>query len=451
MNLGQELFVSAGFCKLIQSFDAVCEHLDPSWVEEALLSTGTASLRRRRLPAQLVIWLVIGIALFRNRSIEYVASHLDLTLPGHGGKPASKSSLADARARLGDEPMAWLYSRTAREWARRSADEHRWRGLALYGADGTKMYTPDTPENREYFRGSHSGRGESGFPMVRLVVLMALTTHVTAAAAFGPYENGECTLAEELWRHVADHSLTILDRAFLAAGILLPLQSGGKNRHWLTRAKKNTKMVVIEHHAPGDDIVEMEVSSAARKKNPSLPTRWKARAIRYQHKGFRPQLLLTSMLDVVEFPAKEVAAIYHLRWELELAYDEVKTEMAAGEATLRSQHPRGISQEMFGILLAHNLVRLEMVRIAKEAGVSPLRISFVMAMRLICDEWMWSSLAAPGAIPRHLLELAENIKSFILPPRRKRSVPRKVKLKMSPYNRLRPGDRAKARTTAKGR
>jgi hypothetical protein len=312
------------------------------------------------------------------------------------------------------------------------------------------LYTPDTPENRAYFGGSQSGRGESGYPMVRAVVLMGLSSHLSVAAAFGPYENSEQALARELWRHVPDHSLTLVDRGFFAASILISLQQNGKERHWLTRGKKNTMMTVTKHLGPADDIVDMKVSSAARKSDPSLPTHWTARAVRYRRKGFRPQVLLTSMLDPVQYPAKDVAAVYHARWELELAFDEVKSELLESELTLRSQKPRGISQEMFGILLAHNLVRLEMERIALAAGVSPLRISFVMAMQLIRDEWLWSSLSAPGGIPKHLRELAEKVQRFVIPPRRDRSEPRAVKIKMSPYNRLRPGERARAKTTAKG-
>jgi len=103
-----------------------------------------------------------------------------------------------------------------------------------------------------------------------------------------------------------------------------------------------------------------------------------------------------------------------------------------------------VCQELWGIFLAYNLVRLEMERIADEAHVDPVRISFVTALRYIRDEWFWlCGTRTPGAIPRHLRAMRENIKRFILPLRRSdRVYPRVVKIKMSnyPLNRRRRKD-----------
>ena len=129
-------------------------------------------------------------------------------------------------------------------------------------------------------------------------------------------------------------------------------------------------------------------------------------------------------------------ALYRERWEVELAYDELKTEMLEHEPTLRSRSVDGIEQEVWGTLLAYNLVRMEMAATAREAKVPPRRISFVMAMRLITDEWILDSGTKPGAIPKHLKRLRADIKKFILPPRRSdRSYERVVKRKDSPYPR----------------
>lgn len=445
MNLSKELELVARHSRPDQ-VDQVCARLDPSWIEEALLATGTASIRTRRLPAPLIVWLVIGMALLRNRPIEDVVDQLELKRPSKYRRPAAKSSISEARARLGDEPLSWLFSKSANVWAHRSAAEHDWRGLSLYGGDGTTLRVPDSKENREYFGGPTSGRGESGYPMLRLVGLMALRSHLLAAAAFGPYEVGECTLASELWRHLPDDSLTALDKGFFGANILIPLAQSGKNRHWLIPAKKKLTWRVVKKLGRNDDLVEMEVSPEARKKQPNLPTHWTFRAIRYQLKGFLPRTLLTSLTDPVMYPAAEIVALYHERWELELGFDDVKTEMLEREETIRSQKPTGVSQELFGILLVHNLVRLEMEHVAAQAGVEPLRISFVWALRLIRDEWIWASISrSPGAIPGHLDDLALQLTRFLLPARRQRTSLRGVKIKMSAYNRIRPGDRAAAK------
>lgn len=418
-------------------FEDLRRNIDVEWIEQALLATGTATLRRRRLPAEQVVWLVIGMALFRNRSIHDVVSKLDLVLPG-ATPTVVPSAVSDARVRLGPEPMEWLFTRTADEWAQSSARQNLWRGLAIYGVDGSTLRVPDSDENRAAFGVSNAYRGESAYPMVRMAVLMALRSHLLGAVSFGPYNEGEHSYASALWASVPDDSLTILDRNFLGASVLVSLQQSGKDRHWMVRAKSNTRWRILERFGEGDDLVEFQTSSEARAANPSLPLTYTARAIRYQRKGFQPQTLLTSLTNAAAFPAREVAAMYHERWELELGYDEIKTEMLDREEAIRSRTPSGVRQELWGLLIAYNLIRLEMERVAIDAKVEPTRISFVGALRLICDEWLWCAVAPPGAIPRHLRNLRHALVGLILPPRRsKRSYPRAVKIKMSTYPRKR--------------
>ncbi len=432
-----------------EKFGAFAKHLPHEWIEQALQATGSATVRKRRLPAEQVVWLVLGMALFRDRSIVEIVDKLDLALPGAGEAPIAPSAVPQARARLGEEPMAWLFGHSAQHWAHASADRHRWRGLALYAVDGTALRVPDSVENRAHF-GSAKGRTQSGYPMTRAVALMAARSHLLAAARFGPYTRGEHSYANELWSEVPDRSLTIVDRNFLVAGVLIPLSRAGQERHWISRAKKNTSWRVVTRLGPKDELVEMEVSYQARKKDPTLPKVFLARAIRYQRKGFRPQTLLTSLLDADRYPAAEMAGIYHERWEIELGYDEIKTEVLEREESIRSKSPAAVAQEIWGILLAYNLVRLEMERVADEAGVEPTRISFITALHLVCDEWLWCAVASPGAIPKHLHNLRAKLARLILPPRRARTYPRAVKVKMSSYPRKRPKQRRKvARKVAK--
>jgi hypothetical protein len=423
------------------SFEDVRRRIDPAWVQLALETTGKATIRKRRLPAIQVVWLVIAMALFRNKAIVEIVEKLGLALPGPTPIVAN-SAVSQARARLGAEPMAWLFQRSAEQWAHASADANRWRGLALYGVDGSTLRVADSTENRAYFGGSDGTRGQSGYPLVRLVALMALRSHLLAAAAFGPYGKGEHTYARELWSSVRDDSLTIVDKGFFAANVLIPLARDGNNRHWLTRAKKNLRWRVVKRFGRGDVLVEMKVSSAARKKDKTLPNTWIVRAVTYRRKGFRPQVLLTSLVGAEQYPAAEIVALYHERWELELGYDEIKTEILDREETLRSKNRSTVTQELWGVLLAYNLVRLEMASVADEAGVPPTRISFVAALHLIVDEWLWLAVASPGAIPKRLRDLRANIKRYILPPRRsERRYPRAVKIKMSNYARKRPATR----------
>lgn len=420
-----------------ETFEDLRRNIDPEWIVQALEATGTATVRNRRLPAEQVVWLVIGMALFRNRSIQEIVNKLDLALPDVS-LTVAPSSIVEARARLGADPMEWLFTISADHWAHASARGHSWRGLALYGVDGTTLRVPDSMENAEHFGYSQSVRGESAYPMVRGVGLMTLRSHLLAAVAFGAYETGEISYAMSLWSSVPRDSLTIVDRGFFSARILISLASDGRNRHWLIRTKSNVRWRLLRRLGARDAIVEMKVSREARRKDPSLPNVWSARAITYQRKGFRPQTLLTSLVDAEAFPADEIATLYHERWELELGYDEIKTEMLDREEAIRSKTPAGVTQELWGVFLAYNLVRLEMERVAEEAGVEPTRISFVAALRLICDEWLWCAIASPGAVPKHLRNLRASLKTLILPPRRsERRYPRAVKIKMSNYARKR--------------
>lgn len=419
---------------LPDKFEGLKQHLDPAWIEEALQAAGIATIRRRRLPAEQVIWIVIAMALFRNCSIEKVVDDLNLALPDERDTLVAKSGITQARQRLKEDPLAYLFTATAAEWATRSADADRWRGLSLYGMDGTTLRVADSQQNRTAFGGQSSHRGASGYPQVRVVAMMALRSHLLAAFRFAGYSTGESTLARDLWREMPENSLAIVDRNFLIARELIQLECSG-NRHWLTRAKKRTKYAVVEKLSRNDNLVVLEI------KQDGLPRTWLMRAIDYQIKGHPPSTILTSLTDAEAYPAKELIALYHERWEIEIAFDEVKTHLLDRQETIRSRTVEGVRQELWGIALAYNLVRLEMERIAKQLGVAPTRISFVAAVMLCQNLFRRTSGRRPypmGNLPRDIDDIRRNIKRLVLPERRERSYPRKVKLKMSNYDRKRP-------------
>lgn len=416
-------------------------HLDENWITEALEASGTATVRKRRLPSEQVVWLVLGMALQRDLPIREVVKSLDLALPGKDGTPiVAASSTTKARRRVGPEPLHHLFQTSGRKWGLEKAESHAWRGLSVFGVDGSTLRVFDSEENREFFGKAKGPRGESAFPMVRLVTLMALRSHLLVAAKFGPFSEGEVSLAKSLWREVPTHSLTIMDRGFLSASILLGLQNGADHRHWLTRARSNSKWEEVESLGRFDKLVRLSVSKQARSKDPSLPQFFMARAISYKYPDSKKrQWLLTSLIDPKAFPAREIVNLYHERWELELGYDEIKTHLLQSEVTLRSRTVTMVQQELWGLLVAYNLIRLEMDAIAQEADVAPNRVSFMASVRFIRDEWQWLSLASPGAIPTKLRKMRQNLAQFVLPPRRaSRRYPRAVKIKMSNYKKKAP-------------
>ncbi len=435
MDLGLAL-LEVGMGERPEHFARLAGAIDPAWIDAALSATGTATVRRRKLPAEQVVWLAIGMGMFRDRSIAEVVDHLDLVLPAATDRQVTSGAIVQARDRLGAAPLECLFEQLAEDWAPASADEHRWRGLALYGVDGSTLRVADTPENEAAFGRPGSARGRAGYPQLRLVALLVLRTHLLAGLEIGPWTASELSLAAALLSKIPERSLTILDRGFLSYDLLYGLHRDGTQRHWLIRAKANLKWRVLERRGRKDHLVEITMPRAVRAKHPELPETFRARAIRTKQPRFREQILLTSLLDPDTYPAAEIAQLYHERWELELAFDEIKTHTLEREEALRSRAPERVYQELWGLAIAYNLVRWHMQRIARRLNLAPVRISYRHTLMLLRSFWLTVWAASPGVVPRRLEQLDAQSALLVLPPRRSaRRYPRAVKVKMSSYRR----------------
>lgn len=416
------------------AFSALSGAIEPEWISRALASTGKASIRRRKLPAEQVVWLVIALALYRHQSIPEVVAHLDLTLPDELNPEIAKSALTQARQRLGSDPLAQLFAMSAACWDDRHQPDRGWRGLARYAVDGSTLRTSDTALNRAYFGAQAYADGAvASYPQVRLLTLTALATHLVRDAAFGPYGCNEMLYARELLSRVPDHSLTVFDKGFFSAALLLRLQAEGERRHWLIPAKR---MLVWDRldPEPGDYRVRMKVSPQARQADPALPAFWEARAIETTSRHGKKRILLTSLMDRKAYPAREIVHQYEERWRVETSYREIKQDMLGSELTLRSGAPETVRQEIWGALLAYNLVRLEMADVACEAEVSPTQLSFTTALHYLRHEWGWMAIEAPGKLPAHLIRLRNRLGELLLPRKRGRTCPRIVKKPPKKYD-----------------
>ena len=431
MGLSSSL-VALGEGSLPATFDGLRTHLPIEWIRECLKRQGVATLRKRKLAVENVVWLVVGMALFRNRSITEIVDRLDLVLPGEDGKrqDVAKAAIPPARDRLGVEPMSELFEMTAQRWAEESAKRYLWRGLSLFGIDGTTLRTPDSSENRRCFE-KHS---DSGYPMLRLTTLLALRSRIALDCAFDGCRTSETELAERLLDSIPDDSLTVMDRYFHNYSIWNAVQAVGKNRHWLVRGRDDLRVWrTIERFAPGDELAEIEVSRQSRSKHPELPKFIHVRVIRYRRPGFKTRTLITSLLDPKLHPADEIVQLYHERWEIELAYDELKTQTLESNIALRSQTPERIRQEVLGLMIAYNLVRREMAGIADKLKVPANRISFQATLMMMRDLFYWAEVATPGKLPAMLAEMRLKLERFVLPERRERHYPRSVKMRPSKY------------------
>jgi hypothetical protein len=180
-----------------------------------------------------------------------------------------------------------LVFRTTAAWGQRLAEEHRWRGLAVLGVDGSTLRVTDTPENDAHFGRAGTSRGEAAaaYPQLRLVTLMVLRSHLLLDMAFGPYRNGELSLARHLWPQLPERSLLIVDREFATYENFQTLSDPAHQRYWLTRAKQARKASLhpIQQLGPTDALINCTCRATASR--PSLPETLTVRAIQYRRKG----------------------------------------------------------------------------------------------------------------------------------------------------------------------
>jgi hypothetical protein len=424
--------------------DKFCATLSPELIEQALEATGSASIRRRKLPAEQVVWLTVGMSMFTNTSIAQTVDRLNLTINGD----VVASTVSDARKRLGPEPLSYLFDLLGKAWTP-ATPSAQWRGMRLFGVDGTTIRVPDSEDNNTHFGKPGSSRSVAAYPQVRVVALMDLGLRLLRDARVGPVAQGETTLARDLLRDLPDDSLCVMDRGFMSfANFHAISRAPESNRHFLCRARMDVTFRATEKLSDGSLIAVLTATSHARKKNPDLPKELTLRVVDYKVEGHGVIRLFTSLTDHKKYPARALAELYHDRWELELAFDELKTDMLNRKETLRSKSPAGIEQEVWAMLITYNLIRREMALTAQAHGAKPAVMSFKSSLHFIHDFFIvHSSDPATGRLPERLRKLRNDLWRYRLPPRRsERSARREVKIKMSSYPKKAP----RARQAASG-
>jgi hypothetical protein len=415
------------------------------WVQECLEASGIRTLRQRRLPCAMTVWLVILLALFRRHSYLNLLGMLEGSRWAirywRGRPPPCSTALTKARDRLGVEPLAWLYHRSAGEWGK-AGGGYSFHGRRVCAIDGFTLKTWDSDENRAHFGAPGASRGSSAFPQMRLVACLDVGTRVLTAVRFGPYAKAEIPLAEELRPELRPGSLVLLDRGFVAYGFLWDLVRQGHD--FLVRGKRRMKVRRLQQLGPGDFLVRVRIPRHLRALRPELPRTWTLRQIVAEVPGSRaPRRLLTSLLDPT-IRGVEIAALYPRRWDEEIAIDEIKTHLGDAATVnrplvLRSRTPERVEQEVYGLLIAYNAVRRLMVQSAvaawEERGekVEHLRLSFTITLERLRE-------AIRDMMTLPTLQLADRFARFRnavirarVEPRPGRSYPRAVRVKMSNY------------------
>jgi Insertion element 4 transposase N-terminal/Transposase DDE domain len=356
-------------------------------IQEVLTETKRASVRERDLPAHVVVYYVIALALYMRSSYREVLRCLLegvqwLLHPSTPIKVAGKSGISQARSRLGAEPVKKLYEAVVAPIAEKRTRGAWYRQWRLVSLDGSTLDVADTAENEQAFGRPGASRGSSAYPKIRFVGLLENGTHVLWAARMDKYKTDEITLADAVVPALRKGMLCLADRFFPAYELWRKAAQTGADLLW--RVRKNARLEIDKRLTDGSYLSRIYPSTSDRRNRRKAIV---VRVIEYRLKdvpGAEPiYRLITTILDSKLAPAKELAALYHERWEIETALDELKTHLRGAQIILRSKTPELVQQEFFGLLMAHFAIRGLMHEAALQADQDPDRLSFVHTVHVV--------------------------------------------------------------------
>jgi hypothetical protein len=356
-------------------------------IHDVLEQTNRASVRERNLPAHVVVYYVIALALYMRSSYREVLRCLLegvqwLLDPSAKVKVAGKSGISQARSRLGVEPVKKLYDTVVAPIAEQRTKGAWFRQWRLVSLDGSTLDVADTVENDKAFGRPGASRGSSAFPKIRFVALLENGTHVLWAAHMDQYAIDELTLAEKVIPSLRKGMLCMADRFFPSYKLWRMAAKTGADLLWRTR--QNARLDVEKRLPDGSYLSRIYASTSDRRNGRNGIV---VRVIDYRLKdveGSEPLYrLITTILDHEQAPAKELAALYHERWEIETTLEELKTHLRGAQIVLRSKTPDLVRQEFFGLMMAHFAVRGLMHEAALKADEDPDRLSFLHSVRVV--------------------------------------------------------------------
>ena len=417
--------------------DALARVLPRATVAAVLEECGATEVRSRKLPASVTLLFCIAMNLYAADGLAHVFRRMVAGLrwlwPQPGALTVSGGALCQARYRLGARPLALLFRRVCRPLATPATPGAFLFGLRLMAVDGTTLDVPDTPANVRAFGRQTPPRGQCAWPRVQLVGLSECGTHAIVDAGIWPWDADERAAGRRLLRSVRRGMLLLWDRSFHSCEMIEATRATGA--HYLGRLPATVKPLVVRTLADGTQLARLRPGDYRRRRRGETVL---VRLIRYTlDDPPRPghgeeHRLVTSLLNPRVAPAEELVVAYHARWEFEVTADEVKTHQRPA-APVRSQKPVGVIQEIYGLLLAHYLVRAVMADAAQTGGLPPTRLSFLTTLRLIRAALPDFQRAAPRECRRLYHHLLADVAAARLPARDNRSNPRVVKQKMSNF------------------
>lgn len=394
--------------------------------QDALRAVAAAECTSTRagacLTRELTLWLLLAMTLWRYLSIPNVLAQLLVSRPWArflGPHAVTEGAIAHARVRLGVEPLRLFF----REQGARVQPPATFHGLRVWAGDGMKTHVPDTPSNAAAFGRPSAKKGSLPFPQMLLLTLTSVHCHGIRDARMLPYHTGEREgMVGMVLEHLSASDLFLGDRGLYAAWVARDLSEKGV--HWLLRLTASVKPRILKRRGPGDYDVEIcrekyqREGPDGRRHGPVQTIRFRARMIVYRVEGSDEEVRLLTDLTDPAITTRELAELYHERWEVEIGYDEVETHLMAtlrgsSTTTFRGRSPEMVGQEVWAMLATYNLVRHLMNEAARRHHLSPRQLSFVDCVQVLCR---WAQQPTPtlprGArltIGRHRTRLYERL------------------------------------------
>lgn len=391
-------------------------------VDAALEATGAMQSRVRLLPSRVVVYLLLAGALFADIGYRGVWARLCAGLPAGVTACPGSSALSQALRRVGVKPLRELFDLVRGP----AAAAVRWRGLLVCAIDGTTLFVPDSPANVAGYGRHGGGHAQAGYPMLRLLAVVACGTRTVVDVVFGPFRVAETAYAPELSGCLKRGMLLLADRNFAVTALIEQITGTGADL--LIRAKLNRRVPAIEYLSDGSwltrsgtvtvRVIDAEIAVTCA----GGPRRRE----RYR--------LITSLTDHRRHPAADLVTLYHQRWEIETSYFELKSTLLSGRV-LRARTPAGVAQEIYALLITYQALRTAIADTALAVGgeFRPDRGSFTIALHTARDQ----AVRAAGIIADTTIDLIGTIGRAVLssplPPRRSRTSPRIVKRAISKH------------------
>jgi hypothetical protein len=416
-------------------------------VDAVLAETGARQRRVRDLPSRVVVYLLLAAALFADLGYTQVWARMIAGLGGRGGLSVpvpTAGALAQARRRIGVAPLRALFDLLRGPAAGLSVKGVRWRGRLVTAIDGTLLGCPDTAANLAVYQRGGGSRGGTGYPLVRVLALVACGTRTIIEVTFGTDRVGETSYAHQLLGALRRGMIVLADRNFAARALLVALADTGAD--FLVRVKLGRNLPVCRRlgdHSYLSRVGGLEVRVIT------------ATITMTTERGRRSEVyrLITTILDPACAP-EEIVALYHQRWEIETAYFELKATILGGRV-LRARTPSGVKQEIYALLVTYQALRLAISdAVLTRPDVDPDRGSFSIALNAARDQLIAAMGVLTDTTPNALIdlvgELGRQVLDHLMPARRCRTNPRVVKRAISVYaaNTARGRLRAPSRKTA---